>query len=103
MDVKLRTYEKWFHSEMENIKDKISQSKRRNQLSESTYFRGMLAGMQFCSDKLTDINLRKKLKQEIILKEEDIAKAQSGKNDDMTQHLEGMTDALVRCLEKLED
>jgi Zn-dependent M16 (insulinase) family peptidase len=102
MEEKLVQYKMWLNAEITNASKKILDANKKGHNSDASYWKGMLNGLERYTKKLTDLKLsehKKEILNEITKMEKEISQS----NGNMISFLEGVTDALERCLEKIED
>lgn len=96
MEAKLIQYKIWLNTEIENTVKKIAFAKAGH-YADVAYWKGVQKGLERC----IEFNKNKKdILNEITKMEKEIAQL---KGSIRTNFLEGQTDALVRCMEKIED
>ena len=102
MEAKLTQYKIWMDAETKNAHKKIVDANKKGHHSDAAYWKGMLKGLEHYTEKLTDLKPnehKKEILNEITKMEKEIAKSKGN----TANFLEGTTDELVRCLEKIEE
>ena len=102
----LKEYIDWLNSQLTGIDEKIWHAKVKKNYAKASYLEGLHDGLIRYTKKITDIKPKEYVADihlHLAYITEEIMDAKALRKTAIVNYLEGMNDALIRCLNKLKN